>query len=244
MGTSAAAYLADLRERAATGVKRGRLSTAAEFERLLDRRILPALGSREVEALEIAHVKALHRSLAETPAQANRYLTVISAILRFADRHLRVRPAGGDPVGGVAPFGEKGHRERFTTAQVAQLGEALNAAESDGTLHPSELLAMRLLVLTGMRRSEVTGHMQRVRRTETAGLRWGDVDLEARVIRLRGGKSGARVVPLGRAAVDLLVKAKPADASPEDYVCPGQKAGRAIHRHRQAEAGYPYARVR
>jgi hypothetical protein len=38
------AYIADLRDRAARGVKRGRLSTAAGFERLLNRLILPTLG--------------------------------------------------------------------------------------------------------------------------------------------------------------------------------------------------------
>jgi integrase len=67
--------------------------------------------------------------------------------------------------------------------------------------------------------------MQKVRRTETAGLRWSDVDLELRIIRLRGGKTGARVVPLGLAAVELLTSTKPADAQPEDYVCPGERPG-------------------
>jgi hypothetical protein len=46
----AALYLADLRERAATGAKRGKLSTAAEFERLLRSAILPRIGSLEVPA--------------------------------------------------------------------------------------------------------------------------------------------------------------------------------------------------
>jgi integrase len=221
----AAAYVADLRERATTGVKRGKLSTAAEFERLLDRRILPALGAREVEALELGHVQAFHRSLAGTPAQANRCLTVISAILGFAERRWHVRPAGGDPVAGVERFREKAHRERLTLAHLEKLGEALRTAEAEKSHHPSALLAIRLLALTGMRRSEVAGHMQMVRRTKAAGLRWGDVDFSARVIRLRDGKTGARVVPLGMAAVHLLESAKPADARPDDYVCPGQKDG-------------------
>lgn len=217
--------MADLLDRAARGVKRGRLSTAAEFQRLLDRRILPTLGNREVEELDLSHVLSLHRSLADTPAQANRCLTLISAVLGFAERRRHVRPAGGDPVAGVDPFGEEGHRERMTLAQLAQLGEVLAAAEVAGSLNPSALLAIRLVALTGMRRSEVTGHMQKARRTEVAGLRWGDVDLEARVIRLRGGKTGARVVPLGRAAVELLAAARPVEALPEDYVCPGQNEG-------------------
>jgi hypothetical protein len=56
----------------------------------------------------------------------------------------------------------------------------------DGSLNPSALLAIQLLALTGMRRSEVTGHMQKVRRTEESGLRWSDVDLArlARSVRL------------------------------------------------------------
>jgi integrase len=221
----AAAYIADLRDRAARGVKRGKLSTAAEFERLLNRLILPALGSRELEDLDIAEVQSLHRSLAATPTQANRCLTVISAILGFAARHRHLRPAGGDPTDGIEPYPEKKHRERFSLAQLAQLGEALRAAEASGSLHPSALLAIRLLALTGMRRSEVTGHMQRVRRTETAGLRWSDVNLEGRVIELRGGKTGARAVPLGLAAVELLASARPAGAKPDDYVCPGERPG-------------------
>jgi integrase len=219
----AAAYIADLRDRAARGVKRGRLSTAAEFERLLNRLILPALGDREVEALDFSHVQALHRSLAATPTQANRCVAVVSAVLGFAARHRRLRPAGGDPTAGIEPCPEKKYRERFSLAQLAHLGEAIQEAEASGSLHSSALLAIRLLALTGMRRSEVTGHMQKVRRTETAGLRWADVDLESRIIRLRGGKTGARVVPLGLAAVELLAAAKPGDAKPESYVCPGEK---------------------
>jgi integrase len=221
----AAAYIADLRDRAARGVKRGRLSTAAEFERLLHRLILPALGDREVEALDFSQVQALHRSLAATPTQANRCVAVVSAVLGFAARNRRLRPAGGDPTAGIEPYPEKKYRERFSLAQLAQLGEAIQEAEASGSLHSSALLAIRLLALTGMRRSEVTGHMQKVRRTETAGLRWADVDLESRIIRLRGGKTGARVVPLGIAAVELLTAAKPADARPDDYVCRGEKPG-------------------
>jgi integrase len=150
-------------------------------------------------------------------------MTVISAVLGFAARHRRVRPAGGDPTAGIEPYAEKRHRERFSLTQLSQLGEAIREAEANGALNPSALLAIRLLALTGMRRSEVTGHMQNVRRNETAGLRWADVDVESRTVRLRDSKTGARTVSLGLAAVELLVTARP--ASPEDYVCRGKRAG-------------------
>jgi hypothetical protein len=62
----AAAYIADLRDRAPRGVKRGRLSTAAEFERLLNR-LGQAMAGPE---------KALESSSARTapgmPSQSSR----------------------------------------------------------------------------------------------------------------------------------------------------------------------------
>jgi hypothetical protein len=53
-GEAAEMYLEDLWERAAAGAKRGKLSTAAEFGRLLRRVIVPAIGGREVESLALA----------------------------------------------------------------------------------------------------------------------------------------------------------------------------------------------
>lgn len=47
----------------------------------------------------------------------------------------------------------------------------------------------------------------------------------SRVIRLRGSKTGARVVPLELAAVEPLTAAWPTAGSPDDYVCRGEKPG-------------------
>src|SRR5260370_1142337 len=78
-------YLADLRERAAAGARRGKLSTAAEFERLLRRIILPRIGSREVESLALPEIEAMHRSLRATPRQANAVLPATTPAPAFAD---------------------------------------------------------------------------------------------------------------------------------------------------------------
>ena len=204
-------YLADLRDRATAGAVRGKLSTAAEFERLLRRVILPAIGSREVESLALPEIEAMHRSLRSTPRQANAAVTVTSAVLGFAERR-RLRPPGTNPCRLVERLKERARRRRFTLQHLSALGEALRAAEAAGE-SASALLAIRLLALTGLRRSELVGHPLKVRRTEGAGLRWRDVDLEAGSLHLRDAKAGARIAPIGGAAVEALRRAKPEGAS-------------------------------
>jgi integrase len=216
-------YLADLRQRAAAGARRGKLSTAAEFERLLRRVILPKIGSLEVAALALPEIEAMHRSLHKTPRQANAAVTVTSAVLGFAERRGH-RPQGTNPCKLVERLKERGTRRRLTLTQLAALGEVLRAAEAAGE-SPSPILAVRLLALTGLRRSELVGHPLKVRRTAGAGLRWGDVDLDGRSLNLRDAKTGARLAPIGRAAAETLRQARPHDAKPEDYVCPGERPG-------------------
>ncbi len=89
-------YLADLRQRAAAGAKRGKLSTAAEFERLLRTAILPRLGGIEVVELALPEIESMHRALHRTPRQANAALTVTSAVLGFAERR-GLRPSAPTP---------------------------------------------------------------------------------------------------------------------------------------------------
>ena len=65
-------------------------------------------------------------------------------------------------------------------------------AEASGSVWPSAIVAIRLLMLTGCRRNEIIT------------LRWDDVDRTARELRLRDSKTGARRVPLTPAAEAVL----------------------------------------
>ena len=76
-------------------------------------------------------------------------------------------------------------RERFLTpAEYRRLGHALREAEADGSAWPPAIAAIRLLMLTGCRHTEILS------------LRWDDVDRTAGELRLRDAKSGPRLVPL------------------------------------------------
>lgn len=74
--------------------------------------------------------------------------------------------------------------------------------------------AVRLLVLTGCRLNEIMK------------LKWDYADLEHGLLRLPDSKSGAKVVQLGRAAIEVL-RLIPRDAS-NPHVIAGTRAGQPL----------------
>jgi integrase len=66
--------------------------------------------------------------------------------------------------------------------------------EGEHRLSPTATAAIRLLLLSGCRKSEILS------------LRWGWVDAERGVLRLPDRKTGAKVVPLATVAVKLLAE--------------------------------------
>ncbi len=233
-----AAYLRDLEERAEGGAKRGRRSTVQEFRRLLEKRILPKLGRLEVTAVGLEHVEGLHRALWKTPSQANRALTLCSAVLSFAERR-GLRPRGSNPCQDVTRAKERERRTRLTLAELQRLGAAIRTAEVTGTVKivedeeeverdvaPAAILAVKLLALTGARRSEIVAHALKGRRPDGGGgLRWGDVNLAERTVYFRDAKAGSRLAPLGSAAAAILAAVRPEAVAADAPVCPGVRRG-------------------
>ena len=106
-------------------------------------------------------------------------------------------------------------RSRFLSREEAgRLIDALNALQTDNTVKPAFCDAIRLLLLTG------------ARKTEVLGLRWSEVEIERKVLILppertkAGGKNGERRIVLSPPALEILAKRRPIDARPEDYVFP------------------------
>ena len=88
-----------------------------------------------------------------------------------------------------------GKRERFLSeAELARLADTLAAMEAEHGLSPTATAAIRLLLLSGCRKSEILS------------LRWEWVDAERGVLRLPDSKTGAKVVPLAATAVKLLAE--------------------------------------
>lgn len=214
-------YLADLKERAETGAgKRGKWSGYGAMKGLLEKKVVPRLGTKRAVDVTSDDVRRWHRGI-KAKVAANRALTAFSAVYGLLDRRELV-PPGTNPCRYVERNRENGARRPLTAAELEALGEALARAESEGEGHPSALLAIRFLALTGMRPVELLGHGSKPRRNGREGLRWEDVDLDRQLVYLADSKAGGRQTRvIGAAAVDILRSAKPADAEPEHCVFPG-----------------------
>jgi integrase len=185
-------------------------STAYEYRRAVELFINPALGKHKLPELIRADVSQFHHALREKPYQANRALGVLSKMMNMAEVW-GVRPDGTNPCRHVKRYKEK-KKERYLNAEeLERLGKVLQDVEEDGSVFPPAVAAIRLLIFTGARLSEILD------------LRWEDIDVPRRVLNLPDSKSGAKPVYLNDAAIELLHKIPRHEGNP--HVIVGAKPG-------------------
>lgn len=189
--------------------RRNKPGTAYNYARMIDRFILPQLGHRKVATIVAADIDQLHHSLHATPYQANRVLGLLSKMMNLAERW-DYRSANTNPTRHVDRNSE-GKRERYLSAdEMSRLAATLAQAESDRSETARVIAAIRLLIFTGCRLSEILT------------LRWEYLDLPRYQLRLPDSKTGAKVVHLNGATVSIL-RSLERTASP--WVLPGGKEG-------------------
>ena len=183
-------------------------STAYEYRRSVELFIEPRIGRRRVTDIQRNDIAELHHGMRNTPYQANRTLGVLSKMFSMAEVW-GLRPDGSNPCLHVKRFKEE-KRERFLSAEeFRRLGKVLDEILEDGSETRSAVAAIRLLILTGCRLSEIQK------------LRWEHVDLDSGEIRLPDSKTGGRAVPLAPSAVRLLAGLPRDDDNP--WVISGRK---------------------
>lgn len=179
-------------------------------ESLLRLHVLPAIGHLPLARVSRGEVAELHRRLAATPETANSAVATLSCIFNMAALW-EIVPEGANPCRRLPRYKQR-KRERFLTeAEYRRFGRVLDEALAAGDANPTAIAAIRLLMLTGCRKGEILS------------LRWSDVDIESRELKLRDAKTGPRVVPLSPAAASVLA-ALPRSADCK-WVLPGRKPG-------------------
>jgi integrase len=175
----------------------------------IDRHIVPLLGNRPVRDLKAHDIArflrdvASHKTAADVktgfrgraiveggPGTASRTIGLLGGILSFAVSE-GIIPT--NPVHGVKRPADNRREIRLDARQYRALGDALATAASEGE-NSTAILGARLLALTGCRRGEIER------------LRWDEVDLPSRCLRLSDSKEGKSVRPLGSEAAAVLAK--------------------------------------
>ena len=148
--------------------------------------ILPWFKGRAIADITRANIQKWFASLHATPVAADRSAPVLSVILRQAEVY-GYRPEGSNPCTGIKRYRRRG-RERFLTDdEIRRLSKVIDRHHDSHSLQAS---IVRLLLLTGCRKSEILT------------LRWSECR-EGKLY-LSDSKSGPRTVWLSSPARRIL----------------------------------------
>ena len=189
------------------------VSTQKDIKVVIAKKLVPVVGNIKVNDLTRADVAKLHNAMKDTPRRANYVLAIFSKALSLAELW-GLRSQNSNPCIGIKRYPEN-HRTRFLRQdELGRLLDAMKEAETIGlpwnvegnsskhlAKEPNQrtqlswqvIGALRLLLLTGARLSEITL------------LKWSDVDFVLLTIALPKFK-GKKLEPFPAtsAALDIL----------------------------------------
>lgn len=181
-------------------------------ERIARQRLSPAFGARRLDGIRRGEVENwLHDLAAQglSPATCNRNLAVFKSVCSLAMLH-GVLPAGQSPCAGVSAF--KIHFQRERCLNLAEARRLMRALERSSR---PEAAAIRLLLLTGARKSEILK------------ARWENVRLDQRLLTVPLSKSGKpRHILLSDEAVAVIRSLPRAPGCP--WLFPGHAPGKPL----------------
>ena len=180
-------------------------STKMAVQSLLDRQLLPAFGSKPLDRITLAHITRWFDRFSWTaPGNANHALDLLTQIMNFAiDRDLLET----NPARAVKRNRRTALTRFLSREEIARLHRALDRQTRNSSREQADII--RLLLLTGCRRSEIVR------------LRWSEVDRDKLV--LADSKTGPRTVPLNTQARRILER-RPRGASPFVFPSPRDPA--------------------
>jgi integrase len=149
------------------------------------------IGHLRVSEITRADVAKFHHNVRFAPVQANRCLQFLSKAFNLAEVW-GLRPDGSNPCRQVKRYPEKKRERHLTKEELGRLGEVLRQCEQEGIESQSTINAIRLLIFTGCRLSEIMT------------LKWDYVDFEDAALHLPDSKTGAKNVHIGAPALKVL----------------------------------------
>jgi integrase len=199
--------------------------TREEQHRIFKLHLNPAFGDKDIGDITRADVETLHAKMQHIPRAANHAVAVLSSFMNWAEL-MGYRREYSNPCRRVKHYRLQ-PRERFLQRdELARLGAALTLAEQNQLESRYAIAALRLLLLTGARLSEILT------------LKWSYVDLSRQVLLLPDSKTGKKTIPLSPEACALLAELPRfannpfviVGSKPETHLVNLQKPWRAIRK--------------
>ena len=161
-------------------------STKRGARYMLASQLLPAFGSKPLHRIVPAQVRRWFDAYSRiAPGGANRTLDIFRQIMNFA---IACGHIERNPVQGVKKNRRQALTRFLSREEIGRLHEALDEQGREGDMQQADII--RLLLLTGCRRSEIVQ------------LRWSEV--QGDTLALVDSKTGPRKVPLGTQAMRVL----------------------------------------
>jgi integrase len=220
-------YLEDLRNGLVLG-KRGRPKKATTISTdvgRIERHIVPLLGNRRVRDLAKSDITQAMKDIMAGKTRANvktdrlrgraivrggagtaaRTIGLFGGVLTYA---VELGIIEQNPAHGVRKPKDQINSRRVSEREYRTLGGILRKAVEEGQYETTAEI-IRVIALTGCRRSEVIG------------LQCCEIDFEGSCLRLADSKEGASVRPIGLPVLEYLEGRRDDEQSAEDYVFPG-----------------------
>ncbi len=208
-------------------------SSVMRDENLMRMHVLPFMGSMKVAEVTNDDVYRLHQRVTvggvkihqakrkdyngkptkPQPITANRVIALLSKMMNLAEQW-GLRSQNTNPCKHIKRNKENKRERYLTPNELATVSSAMRNMVAEGRLDKTIEQSILLLIFTGCRVSEILN------------LRWDEVDFDNARLNFKDSKTGAKSIPIGAPALQIIADIKPTPDN--DFVFVGRKEGASL----------------
>jgi integrase len=188
-------------------------SSADDDRKMLENHIYPKIGNEKASTITRAHIAELHHQLKDKPYAANRMLSLLSKMFSLAEQW-GYRIDNTNPCRHIQKYKEDKRKRYLSGDELSSLGATLCDAEKNETEPPAAIAAIRALLFTGARLSEILT------------LKHEYVNMEHGALDLPDSKTGFKTIPLSEPARQIIETQPIIEGN--DYVFAGHRRGQNL----------------
>ena len=177
------------------------------YKLVSERYLKPEFGNSDMTDIKRPQVVALHLSLKNKPVMANRIIAVGRRMYNFAQT-MEIVDQNINPFTKITLYREIMRDRHLSASEYSRLLEVLMAMKTEGIVSQYAIAGIKVCLLTGCRASEV----------ET--MKWGNINIEQKIINLDDSKTGPRSVEMTEEVIAIIESMN--RLSNSDFVFPGK----------------------